>query len=293
VTKIQRATLIGSVSILLWSTLALLTRLTEDKIPAFQLMAMTFTIAFLLMNIRWWLQGHAGLRHLRQPPLSWLIGVGAYFGYHFCYFAAMSKAPVMEVSLLAYLWPLLIVLFSTLLPKTRLKLQHVAGALLSFSGCCILVGKGASGFSAEFLSGYLLAITCAFIWSIYSVASRFVKTVPTDAVGWFCAATATMALVCHLLWEVTVWPENLSQWAGIVGLGLGPVGIAFFTWDYGVKHGNLQLLGTLAYATPLISVLLLLAVGEGLFSASLVFSCLAIVGGSIIAAYSPKHAKVA
>jgi len=139
----------------------------------------------------------------------------------------------------------------------------------------------------------LLAITCAFIWSIYSVASRFVKTVPTDAVGWFCAATATMALVCHLLWEVTVWPENLSQWAGIVGLGLGPVGIAFFTWDYGVKHGNLQLLGTLAYATPLISVLLLLAVGEGLFSASLVFSCLAIVGGSIIAAYSPKHAKVA
>jgi len=293
VTQIHRATLIGSVSILLWSTLALLTRLTEDKIPAFQLMAMTFTVAFILMNVRWWLQGHTGLRYLRQPPLSWAIGVGAYFAYHFCYFAAMSKAPVMEVSLLAYLWPLLIVLFSTLLPKARLTLQHVLGALLSFSGCWILLGQGVDGFSSEYLSGYLLAITCAFIWSSYSVASRFVKTVPTDAVGWFCAATAVMAFAGHLAWEITVWPENMSQWAGVMGLGLGPVGIAFFTWDYGVKHGNLQLLASLAYATPLISVLLLLAAGEGLFSASLIFSCFAIVGGSILAAYSPKTAKVA
>jgi len=154
-----------------------------------------------------------------------------------------------------------------------------------------LLGQGASEFSAEYLGGYFLAITCAFIWSMYSVASRFLKTVPTDAVGWFCAATAALALACHLAWETTVWPENMSQWVGIIGLGLGPVGLAFFTWDYGVKHGNLQLLGTLAYATPLISVLLLLAAGEGLLSSSLIFSCLAIVGGSLIAAYRPNRAE--
>ena len=93
-----RATCIGSISIFLWGTLALLTALTEGRIPALQLMAMTFAIAFALMCLRWWRQGHSGIRHLRQPPLAWLIGVGAYSGYHFCYFEAMRRAPAAEVS---------------------------------------------------------------------------------------------------------------------------------------------------------------------------------------------------
>ena len=72
-----RATFIGSISIFLWGTLALLTALTEGRIPALQLMAMTFAIAFALMCLRWWRQGHSGIRHLRQPPLAWLIGVAS------------------------------------------------------------------------------------------------------------------------------------------------------------------------------------------------------------------------
>ncbi len=286
--QIQRATLIGSLSIVLWGTLALLTRLTEGRIPAFQMMTMAFSVAFLLMSIRWLYQGHIGLHHLRQSPLVWLLGVGGFFGYHFCYFVAMSKAPAVEVSLLAYLWPLLIVLFAALLPGERLKPQHLLGAVLALAGCWLLISREGSDFNSEFLYGYLLALTCALIWSGYSVASRLVKTIPTDTVGWFCAVTALLAAACHLLWEETVWPLETRQWIGIVGLGLGPVGIAFFTWDYGVKHGNLQLLGVLAYAAPLISVLLLLVAGEGQPGWSLAWACLAIVGGSVIAGINWK-----
>jgi drug/metabolite transporter (DMT)-like permease len=285
----HRATFIGSISIVLWGTLALLTQLTDGRIPAFQMMAMTFTVAFLLMNLRWWRQGHMGLRHLRQPVLAWALGVGGYFGYHFCYFMAMSKAPAVEVSLLAYLWPFLIVLFAALLPGEKVKQQHLIGAVLALVGCWMLIGKGGMGFSTEHLSGYLLALACAVIWSGYSVASRLVSSVPTDAVGWFCAVTALLAFVCHLLWETTVWPLSSVQWVGIVGLGLGPVGIAFFTWDYGIKHGNLQMLGVLAYGAPLISVLLLVMAGEAEPSWSLALACLAIVGGSAIAGISRQR----
>ncbi len=288
VSQLHRATLIGSLSIFLWGTLALLTRLTEGRIPAFQMMAMTFSVAFLLMSMRWLYQGHIGLRHLRQAPLAWLIGVGGYFGYHFCYFVAMTKAPAVEVSLLAYLWPLLIVLFAALLPGERLKLQHLLGAMLALIGCWLLIGRESAEFNSEYLYGYLLALACALIWSGYSVASRLLKTVPTDAVGWFCAVTALLAAACHLMWEETVWPLGTRQWIGILGLGLGPVGIAFFTWDYGVKHGNLQLLGVLAYAAPLISVLLLLIAGEGQPGWGLAWACLAIVGGSAIAGINWK-----
>lgn len=285
---LHRATFIGSISIVLWGTLALLTRLTEGRIPAFQLMAMSFTLAFVLMSLRWWRQGHFGGRHLRQPLRVWLLGVGGYFGYHFFYFAAMNQAPAVEVSLLAYLWPLLIVLFAALLPGQQLKQQHLLGALCALAGCWMLIGNGSSGFSAEYLPGYLMALACALIWSGYSVASKLFKAVPTDAVGWFCALTALLALACHLLWEVTVWPQTHLHWIGVLGLGLGPVGIAFFTWDYGIKHGNLQLLGVLAYAAPLISTLLLVMAGEADLSWTLALACLAIVAGSALAGISRK-----
>ncbi len=85
------------------------------------------------------------------------------------------------------------------------------------------------------------------------------------------------------MWEPTVWPSNGSQWVGVIGLGLGPVGIAFFTWDYGVKHGNIQLLGTLAYSAPLISVVLLIAAGFGEATVAVVGASILIVVGSLTA----------
>lgn len=287
--SITAATWIGSISVLLWGTLALLTKLTGGHIPEFQLMAMTFGIAFLLMAVRWWKDGHSGTRYLSQPPVAWCIGVGGLFGYHFAYFKAMTLAPAVEVSLLAYLWPLLIVLFSALLPGESLRRQHVLGAVLALAGCWMLIGRQTGGFAWQNLDGYLVALGCALIWSSYSVLSRLVKAVPTDAVGWFCAVTALLALLCHLIWETTVWPGNALQWVGVVGLGLGPVGVAFFTWDYGVKHGNIQLLGTLAYAAPLISVVLLIAAGFGEPTFAVAGASILIVGGSLIAGRKPKR----
>ena len=277
------ATLIGASAVLLWGSLALLTSLTGGRIPPFQMMSVSFGIAFVLMAIRWWLRGESGLAYARQPREAWLLGIAGYFGYHACYFAAMSKAPAVEVSLIAYLWPLLMVLMSTLVTGMALHWNQIAGALTALLGCWILLVDGDSGFGSQYLDGYLLALVCAFVWSGFSVLSRTMKAVPTDAAGWFCGATAFLGCICHLLFETTVWPESLLQWLALIGLGVGPVGIAFFTWDYGTKHGNLVLLGVLSYAAPLVSVLLLLLAGKGEWRLSIGVATIAIVIGAWMA----------
>ena len=279
----RKATIIGSISILLWGTLALLTQLTEGEIPPFQLLSMTFFIAFLMMLTRWKYQRHWGAGFAKQPWYVWLHGVAGLFGYHFCYFLAMSYAPAVEVSLLAYLWPLFIVLFAALLPEEHLKKQHFIGAIIALSGCWFLIGSNGQGFSGIYLKGYLLAFSCSLIWSSYSVIGRMFKQIPTDAVGWFCGVTAILGLICHLIWEATVWPKTGLQWLGVIGLGLGPVGLAFFTWDYGVKHGNLQLLGVLSYSAPLISTLLLVVTGVTPASITIFIASIAICLGAFIA----------
>lgn len=279
-----KATLIGATAVLMWGLLALLTTLT-GHVPPFQLVAMSFTVATAMIVPKWIVKGERPGAFLHQPWGAWALGVGGLFGYHFFYFMALRNAPPVEAGLIAYLWPLLIVLFSALLPGERLRWWHVVGALAGLAGTVVLVtdGAGVGGFKSEHALGYVMAGACALTWSAYSIANRRFGHVPTDTVGGFCAATAVLAAASHLTFEATVWPAGGGEWLAVLGLGLLPVGAAFFTWDFGTKHGDIQVLGALAYAAPLISTVLLIAFGRGDASLSVGLGCLLIVGGAVLA----------
>ncbi len=276
------ATGLGGGAILLWALLALLTT-GAAGIPTFQLMAMTFGLAFLVSLLVIAARGRRALSRLRQPLWVWLFGTAALFGYHFFYFVALDRAPALDASLIAFLWPLLIVLFSALLPGERLRWFHLAGALGGFGGAALLVtGKGALALDPAYFTGYLAALACALTWSGYSVANRRLGQVPCEAVGGYCGLVALLALGCHLGLEETVLPSG-SQGLAILGLGLGPVGAAFFLWDQGTKFGDIQLLGALSYGAPLLSTLLLIAFGRGDATWQVAAACLLIVGGAVLA----------
>ncbi|MEQ8355370.1 MAG: DMT family transporter [Kiloniellaceae bacterium] len=278
----NRATFIGGIAVLLWALLALLTT-GAAGIPPFQLLAMTFAVAFLVSLAVLAARGRRAFAAWRQRPLVWLLGVAGLFGYHFFYFVALGNAPAVEASLIAYLWPLLIVVFSALLPGERLRWFHLAGAAMGLLGAGLLVTKdGHFAFDARYSLGYLAAAACAFTWSSYSVLNRRFGAVPTEVVGGFCGAVAVLALLSHLIWEVTVMPQGV-QWLAVLGLGLGPVGAAFFVWDYGTKHGNIQALGAFAYAAPLLSTLVLIAFGKAAATWQVAAACLLIVAGALLA----------
>jgi len=276
------ATLIGLSAILMWSLLAVMTVAT-GTIPAFQLAAMTFAIGALAAAIGWIVRPQAVLA-LRQPPLVWAVGVGGLFGYHALYFLALRLAPPAEAGLLNYLWPLLIVLFSSLLPGERLKLHHVAGALLGLAGTVLLFTGNGAVIERAYLPGLAAAFIAAFVWASYSVLSRRLSAVPTDAVAGFCFVTALLATAVHLLIEPTVWPDTTMQWAAIIALGIGPVGAAFYAWDIGMKRGDIRVLGAASYATPLLSTAFLILAGYARPTTALAIAALLIAGGGLLAA---------
>jgi len=279
----RTATLIGLSAIVMWSLLAVLTVAT-GKIPAFQLAAMTFAIG-AVVALASFLFRPAAFGALKQPLVAWVVGVGGLFGYHALYFLALRFAPPAEAGLLNYLWPLLIVLFSSLLPGERLLAHHIIGALLGLAGTVLLLmGGGGSGFEAGQLPGLAAAFIAAFVWASYSVMSRRLKAVPTDAVAGFCLATAVLAAVVHVLVEKTVWPETPGQWLAIIALGIGPVGAAFFTWDIGMKRGDIRVLGAASYATPLLSTAFLILAGFAKPTATIAIAAILIAGGGLIAA---------
>lgn len=278
----NRATLIGFIAVLLWSLLALFT-VGTSPVPPLQLTAICFSIGGVIGLI--WTGVNGGFGQLMR--VNWRIyafGTVGLFGYHFLYFSALRRAPAAEAGLIAYLWPLLIVLFSGLLPNETLKRGHIIGAFISFAGAAMIVLNGGSGFQADAMAGYGLALLCALTWAGYSVLSRRLGDVPTATVAVFCLATAALSTLAHLALETTVWPQTTIGWASIIALGLGPVGLAFYVWDIGVKHGNIQLLGVASYAAPLLSTFVLIGAGIAEATWALLVAALLITLGAALAA---------
>ncbi len=278
----RKATIAGLAAIGLWALLALLTVATAP-VPPFQLAAICFAVAAGLGAFIGWRNG--ALEQLRTPPWKVIaFGTAGLFGYHALYFSALRLAPPAEAGLIAYLWPLLIVLFSGLLPGVRLRAAHIIGALAGFAGAALLVADRIGDFSAPALPGYGLALLCAFTWAGYSVLSRRLGNVPTSSVTLYCAATALLSLIAHLWLEQTAWPGAPTGWLAMLALGLGPVGLAFYLWDHAMKRGDIQFLGVASYAAPLISTAILVLAGYASPDWRLAMAALLIAGGALFAA---------
>ncbi|MDP4892927.1 EamA family transporter [Cypionkella sp.] len=282
----NRATMIGFSAVLMWSFLALFT-IGSAPVPPFLLNALCFAIGGGIGLIWTARRGFGVLR-----GVSWRVyafGSLALFGYHALYFTAFRLAPSAETGLIAYLWPLFIVLLSGLLPGERLGLLHVLGALMAFAGAALIVLQRSPSGGAS-AAGLGLAFLCALAWAGYSVGSKRLGAVPTESVTVFCLVTALLSLGVHLAIEPTLLPMGAFGWFSVLALGLGPVGLAFFTWDIGMKRGDIQLLGVASYAAPLLSTLALVAAGIAEPSVAILAAAVLITAGAALAAWASAKA---
>ena len=284
-----RATLVGGGAILLWASLATLTTIA-GQVPAFELTAITFAIAggsgLIVATAR-------GRLAAVVPPLPVLaLGVSGLFGEHALYFGALRLAPPSQAGLIVALWPLLMVLMTVTMLRERLRANHVVGLLLGVSGALILTvgaNQGGLAFDIRYLPGYVLALGAAAVWAGYSVLSRRHADIPTESVVSFCLLTALLAAGAHLTFERAAVLDSSRQAAAILAMGVGPVGLAFFVWDHGVKKGNIRVLGVVSYAAPILSTLTLVVAGFAKATTTLGISCM-LIAAAAVAATSPDAA---
>lgn len=281
------ATLAGAAAVLLWSTLALLAA-GATRIPPLQLVFLTFGVASVL-GLAYALARRVNVfSAARRHPGALLLATAALGGYHFLYFVALGNAPVVDASLIAYLWPLLIVVFAAAAGGARVTRWHFLGAALGLAGAALVIAaRGTLAASPRYLAGYGAALACAFVWSAYSVANRRHAGAPTELVALACALVALAAAPAHLVFETFVLPSD-REWPSILLLGAGPVGAAFFLWDFGTKHGRIALLGALSYAAPVLSTAFLVAAGDAAPSWHVGAGCVLVAGGAALAAYGER-----
>lgn len=263
-------------AIVLWSSLASLATLIPN-VPIF----LKTGVGLLIGSVIALPLARFQIKQLAVKPKILLLGVYGLFGYHAALFVALSTSPSVQANLVNYLWPLLIVLLAPLFSKkVKLNLRVVIGGLMGFIGASLAILSGSSS-DGLFYSGYLFAFMAAVIWSTYSLATNRIGSFPTPAVGLFALVSGILSIAMHFVFETQV-PLTSFDWMILVLLGLGPLGAAFYLWDYAIKRSNPQEIGLLSFLTPLLSTGFLLVITGQALSWLLAIAAGLIVGGSLI-----------
>ena len=272
------AIILALITILLWSFLALMSSYL-NHIPSLLSVGIALTVSGIisLYSIKKW----------KVPIITYCVGIFGIFGYHFLYFSAFHYAPAIEVSLMNYLWPLLIVVLSPLFLKGfSIKTHHIIGAMLGLSGAGLIVSGGYRfQFQSASIPGYLLAAIAALVWSSYSLMTKRLPQFPTHAVGGFCLGSGVLSLAIFFISQAslqTLFSLQSKDWLLLILLGLGPMGIAFFTWDAALKRGDPRIIGALSYLTPLLSTTWLILIGGSRITTTSIIAMILIICGAII-----------
>ena len=272
----------GFFALFIWSFSPLLASQLKS-IPTFEMLSMIFAVSGLtiLLKVCYYSEWYK----LKQHFLLYIIGIIGIYGNDLFYFEAFKHSPPTHVELINYLWPIFVIIFSTMLPNKKIEWQQILGSSLSFLGIYVLICSGTyTNFSYSYLKGYGLALADALVWAFYVITVRHYKHKGqySEVIGLYCLICAFFSLYGHLYSEVFVSPSFLEVITMCL-LGIFSQGLAYILWEQSVKGGDYQLLSNMAYFTPVSSVCILIVFNKASLTVSLLISTLLISAGAFVA----------
>lgn len=262
---VRRSSMLGLLAILLWSTTIAFSRSLTEQLGTLTAATLIYTIAGVVGLMYTGLQPGAFARMLRLPRL-YLLGCGILF---VAYIAALylaigsstTRVQVLVVGLINYLWPGLSLVFSIPILGRRARPTLALGILLAFAGVW-LATTGDQTLSVQAmlqdrqnLLPYGLALLAAICWGLYSnLSRRWAGDNDGGAVPVFLLASGLLLGAFRLFNpEVTHW--SLPAAIQLVYMAIFPGMLAYVLWDIAVRKGEIILVASLSYLTPLLSTI--------------------------------------
>ncbi|VEB42489.1 aromatic amino acid exporter [Chromobacterium violaceum] len=268
----NQAMLYALAAIAMWASVATLSALTHT-LPPFFVAGVGLILGSLLTARR--------IKEWKVPPKNFANGVYGIFGFYFFLFNAYRLAPVMDATVLSYVWPLLMVLLSPLLlPGTRLGANHILGSLIGFAGAALIVTGGKLSLSMSALPGYLMAL--ARPWCGPPTACSPAACPPPRTTRSAATASPPACWRWACISPPSRRPSLLCPMADDRRAGLLPMGAAFLCWNRAMQLGDPRQTGALGNATPLLSTLMLVASGQAALDGSAALAIAMIVGGAAL-----------
>ena len=222
-----RATTIGLMAILLWSFMAGTVRIVSENFGATLGSALIYTVGGILLLM------FRRPAPIREFPKKYLIIGGLLFVFYESSISlslglASTDASSVEVSLVNYLWPTMMVLLSAgVSHRKHAVVKVLPGAIVATAGVVLAVG-GNSGLdwhaAVQHIAANPLPYVAVALWIIHFASGQ----------GW------------------PAEPPSLVAWLFVL-IAAAAIGGGYACWGYGILHGSMERLAIASYATPVLS----------------------------------------
>lgn len=269
----------------LWGTVATVSKIMLKDITNFQLMFYVSLFSTLSMFFIVLLKNKVKkVKNMIRKDYLYLcilgiIGLGI---YQFFYFTAFAKAPVAQINVLNYFWPILILLLSVIINKQNLSFKVLLSFIFGIVGVAIVITQGNFfSFEIRYLEGYLFALGSAFCWAIFSVLNNKKKYEPISALFIF-NLIGLLFMILVMIFTKSSFQISLRAIIGTGYIGIFPTALAYLIWFKALRMEREVLIANLAHLTPFISLLFIfLVLGEKIL-ASEIIGLIIIVAGILL-----------
>ena len=277
--------LFAILTVTVWSTMAAVVKSLLSDIPDLEALSVSSAFAFLFLLAVNAVTGRLrAVRRYGARQFLVMAGLGfvGLFMYSALYYRGIAVLSSQEACILNYLWPVMLVIFSSFILKEKMTWIKGLALLCSFTGVVILSGFPAADAGGDRWIGIACCLAAAACYGLFSVLNKklgYDQNI-TMTVIWFTVAAASAALgLCTERWV----PIEGMQWAGILWLGIAVDAIAYLLWALALSDaGNTAVIANLAYMTPFLSIAVSAVFLNETIQPVAVIAAVFIIGGILI-----------
>ena len=213
--------------------------------------------------------------------------LGTYIYYLFLYLG-YKEAKGLEVLVIQYTWPILIVVFSLFLLKEKLTLKKTIALGLGFLGVAVVLTKG--DFSNVHIDNFAVIILVFLGASSFALFSVLSKKIHLEAIGvtamYF--LSATVASLFSMLYFSSFSLPTLNEWWPILLNGVLLNGFSYLLWINALKMTEASYLAPFVFITPVLSAVYLLVLFNEPVEFAYLFGLICVVVAGIINSIKSK-----
>ncbi|HEQ3521859.1 TPA: DMT family transporter [Citrobacter freundii] len=177
------------------------------------------------MALLFWGAASRRLRELALPPKTLLLvavtGVLMATSW-LLHFAAIPRTSIGVSTVVFHLQPFWLMGLSAWFLKEKISQRQILYALLAFGGLILATGliqgiENGSSLSDNYITGLIFSLSGSVAFAFVTLLAKTLKRVSSFALTWWQCLTG----ICITAWWPIIhgWPEHLSTWGWLMGLG--------------------------------------------------------------------------
>lgn len=249
--------------VILWSFIPIVSRFGQLKLDNFQFLFWSNLLSFVVVAIpTLYLKKVSLIKTIstsKQIKLILLGTLGCAF-YYLCLYYGYANGEGLEVLVVQYSWPVLIVILSAILLKERLTFISVFAASLGFLGIVNVLTKGdLNSLSFDNLFANFIVLIGAFSFALFSVLSKKIQEEEYITTLLYFLGGILLSTLAMLLLSQFSFPSK-QEIIPVVLNGAFINGISYIFWLKALHLIPASLAATLVFFTPVLSTLLIVLI---------------------------------